>query len=126
MVKLWFAKASRDLRTAKLLLVQNKCWESTVFHAQQTAEKSLKGFLAFHKIRFTKTQNIEILINLVATADQTLSKELDFAKTLTLYAVAYRYPEENESPEPLSQTVCEKVTRMADEIFQNLAKRVTT
>ena len=127
MVKTWFAKASRDLRTAKLLLAQNNedFWESTVFHAQQAAEKSIKGFLTSRKIRFTKTHNIEILVNLVAATDQTLSMELEFAKTLTLYAVAYRYPEENEPPEPLSQAVCEKVTRMAHEGFQNLSNMVS-
>ena len=104
-VKAWFTKASRDLRTTKLLLAQNNedFWESAVFHAQQAAEKSIKGFLAFHKVRFTKTHNMEILITLVADVDKSLSKELEFAKSLTQYAVAYRYPEENEPPEPLSQ-----------------------
>ena len=60
MVKAWFAKASRDLRTAKLLLAQNTedFWESTVFHSQQAAEKSVKGFLAFHKILPQTDQNL--------------------------------------------------------------------
>lgn len=126
MVKSWFAKASRDLRTAQLLLAQNNedFWESTVFHSQQVAEKAIKGFLAYHKIRFTKTHNIEILIELVATADKTLSKELEFSKVLSVYAVAYRYPEENDPPEPLSQSVCEKVVQMAEQVFSSLRIRV--
>ena len=126
-VKAWFTKASRDLRTTKLLLAQNSedYWESTVFHAQQTAEKSIKGFLAFHKVRFTKTHDIEILINLVAGVDKSLSRELDFAKVLTKYAVAYRYPEENEPPEPLTQTVCEKVAQMANDVFKSMSEKVS-
>lgn len=125
-VKAWFTKASRDLRTTKLLLAQNNedFWESAVFHAQQAAEKSIKGFLAFHRVRFTKTHNMEILITLVAGVDKSLSKELEFAKSLTQYAVAYRYPEENEPPEPLSQQVCEKVTQMANEVFESLSRKI--
>ena len=63
MVKTWFAKASRDLRTAKLLLAQDNedFWESKVFHAQQTAEKSIKGFLAFNKIRLGVPSDVDVV-----------------------------------------------------------------
>ncbi|MCB9073042.1 MAG: HEPN domain-containing protein [Bdellovibrionaceae bacterium] len=98
---MWFRKASQDLQTAKLLLAQNSevFWGPAVFHSQQAAEKSIKGFLAAQKIRFAKTHDMEILINLVSTADQSLGMELEPAKILTQFAVAYRYPEEKEPPE---------------------------
>lgn len=125
MVKTWFTKASRDLRTAKLLLSQNNedFWESTVFHAQQAAEKSIKGFLAFHKIRFTKTHNMEVLVDLISKIDKSLSLSLEPIKILTQYAVAIRYPEENELPETLSQEVCQKITALADTTFTSLTKK---
>ncbi len=49
----WFAKAHLDLRTANLVLeAEPPLYEPAVFHCQQAAEKSIKGFLAFHKVRF--------------------------------------------------------------------------
>lgn len=122
MVKDWFQNAARDLKTAKLLLAQNNedFWGANVFHAQQAAEKSIKGFLAKNKIRFTKTHNMEILVSLVAKADPQLSKYLEPTKALTLYAVAYRYPEETELPESLTQATCQKITALADEVFNKL------
>ncbi len=67
---------------------------------------------------------MEILMDLLANTDKTLGKELEFARTLTLYAIAYRYPEENEHPEPLSQSVCANVIKMADEVLQSLSQKL--
>lgn len=122
MVKDWFQKAARDLKTAKLLLSQNNedFWAANAFHAQQAAEKSIKGFLAKNKIRFTKTHNMEFLVSLVATTDPKLGEYLEPTKALTLYAVAYRYPEETELPEPLTQATCQKITDLADGVFNRL------
>ena len=52
-VKMWFRKAAQDLKASKLLLAQNSedFWGPVVFHAQQAAEKSIKGFLAFTVIQ---------------------------------------------------------------------------
>ncbi len=123
MVKDWFKKAAQDLKTAKLLLAQNNedFWGANAFHSQQAAEKSIKGFLAKNKLRFTKTHNMEVLVSLVAKTDQKLGEYLEPIKILTIYAVAYRYPEESELPEPLTQATCQKITDLADEVFNKLA-----
>ena len=122
MIKMWFRKSAQDLQTAKLLLAQNSevFWGPLVFHAQQSAEKAIKGFLVFNKIRFSKTHDMNILVNLVADVDKQLSEELDYAKVLTKYAVAYRYPEENEPPEKLTQKSCEKIVEIANNIYMKL------
>ena len=124
MVKMWFRKSAQDLQTAKLLLAQNSedFWGPLVFHAQQCAEKSVKGFLAFHKIRFTKTHNMEVLVNLVVKVDQKLAEELKPTEILTQYAIAYRYPDEKEPPEPLTQKNCEKILAMAEGVFDRMTK----
>lgn len=126
MVKMWFRKAQEDLLAAKLLLAQNSedLFGPLVFHAHQSTEKVIKGFLVFHKIRFPKTHDMGILIGLVAKVDENLSQELHPVKILTKYAVAYRYPEENEPPEPLTQKNCEKLTAMADAVFKKLSDLV--
>ena len=63
---------------------------------------------------------MNILVNLVADVDKQLSEELDYAKVLTKYAVAYRYPEENEPPEKLTQKSCEKIVEIANNIYMKL------
>lgn len=110
MVQMWFRKSKEDLLAAKLLLTKEdeNLFGPVVFHAQQSAEKAIKGYLAFHKIRFPKTHDMEILILLVGKHDTALSQELEPAKILTEYAVAYRYPEEKEPPEPLTQKTVKK------------------
>jgi HEPN domain-containing protein len=124
MVEIWFGKSAQDLQTAKLLLSQNSqiFWGPLVFHSQQAAEKAIKGYLVFHKTRFTKTHDIEVLLNLVAKIDDKLCQELQSAKTLTRYAISYRYPEENEPPETLSQQSCDKIVAMVQDLYERLSR----
>jgi HEPN domain-containing protein len=82
MVKMWFRKSAQDLHTAKLLLEQNSevFWGPLVFHVQQSAEKAIKGYLAFHKIRFANTHDMAILVNLIAKEDKNLKRNLNQLK----------------------------------------------
>ena len=51
----WLQKANEDLQAATWLLEPPKALSSgTVFHCQQAAEKTLKGFLAWHDIPFAR------------------------------------------------------------------------
>lgn len=122
MVKMWLQKSSEDLRTAKLLASQStdEFFGPAVFHAQQAAEKAIKGFLACQKIRFPKTHDLSILIQIVATADSELAKALEPSVILTRFAVAYRYPEEVDPPEPLNRTTVEKALILANWVFEEL------
>lgn len=119
MTQLWFTKAKDDLRVARALLdFESEHNEATVFHCQQAAEKSIKGYLTHHKIRFNKTHDIEKLLEVVATIDKSLSAKFKKAGVLTKYAVAYRYPEEVELPEPLNKKISEEAFELAKEIFE--------
>jgi len=55
-VRQWFTKANNDLKTGKdELNTENPATDTVCFHAQQCAEKYLKGFLAFHDQEIKKT-----------------------------------------------------------------------
>ncbi len=89
----WVAKAENDLKNAvHTLKLGAKCPTDTVcFHAQQCAEKYIKGFLAFRSIAFPKTHDIESLVGLLprrANVDLSLEEQ----RLLTGYAAALRYP----------------------------------
>jgi HEPN domain-containing protein len=100
-VKNWIAFAHEDLRAAQVLfeVSPDKYLRAVPFHCQQAAEKSIKGYLAYKKIKFPKTHDIEELANLVGStvSPETLAllKESDF---LTDYAVEFRYPESTDAP----------------------------
>jgi HEPN domain-containing protein len=59
-VRAWLKKAALDLYTAQHLISAGELnlRADAVFHAQQAAEKALKGFLAWHDVPFRKTHNI--------------------------------------------------------------------
>ena len=125
LVALWFAKAYQDLRTAKALLsVTTDHFEATVFHCQQVVEKSIKGYLAHHKIRFNKTHDIEKLLEQVATVEPVLAEQFRDSARLTKYAVAYRYPEETDVLAPLDRRSVNDVYALSEKIYTTLKEKV--
>jgi len=77
-----------------LTLSDRDCpFDTVCFHAQQCAEKALKGFLAWHEVPFEKIHDLSELLRLCAVAPD-LVRELDQIEPLIPYAVEARYPGE--------------------------------
>lgn len=58
----WFVKAEHDLRAADVLLAATPpLLGEAAYHCQQAAEKSLKGFLSWHDIPFSKTHDLAVI-----------------------------------------------------------------
>jgi len=56
----WFLEGSRDLEAGAFeLTAPSPSTEHAGFHAQQAAEKALKGFVAGHGVPFRKTHSLE-------------------------------------------------------------------
>jgi HEPN domain-containing protein len=90
----WLARAERDLRVARYLLTMpDSPPESIGFHAQQCAEKALKGFLIFHRVPFKRLHDLNYLIDLCAPHDPAFEQFRVEADELTPYAVEFRYPD---------------------------------
>jgi len=93
MTKQWIMRADDDLRLAELIQKDNDpAYWAIAFHAQQCAEKALKGLLTFHDIRAGKTHDIEKLLRLSSPVVDELERFTKQAKTLSVYAVDSRYP----------------------------------
>lgn len=89
----WIAKAAQDLRVAEHeLTVEPPFVEDVLFHCQQTAEKSLKAFLAWHDRPVRKTHDLVELGQACAEIDESLEPLLRRAAPLTEYAWKFRYP----------------------------------
>ena len=85
----WLEIAARDLRAAGILVPVEP--SVAVFHCQQAAEKSAKGFLVLHEVVFRKTHDLRELGTQCAEIDASLASLLKEAANLTDYAVVFRY-----------------------------------
>lgn len=110
----WLVRAERDLIHAEQSLgnaiVIN---EAITFHAQQAAEKAVKGYLTAAGQTFTKTHNVLQLVTAASLIDGRFARHFGHAQALTPYAVAFRYPDLEGEPSDLETRAA---VRMAREI----------
>ena len=120
-VRQWLAYADEDLRLAVYAMGMNpkdRPYRAVAYHAQQCAEKYLKGFLVCQNVDFPYTHNISTLLELCSEyADWPQS--LRDAEELTDYAVTTRYPGETDE-------VTEAEARRSIELAQMVRNRVRT
>ena len=96
----WFKKASHDIRMAELALKdQPVMTDQVVYHAQQSVEKVMKGFLTWHEQLFRKTHNLVELGEACARLQPDLEPLLRRAAVLSDYAWQYRYPGDLDEPD---------------------------
>jgi HEPN domain-containing protein len=97
-VRSWLHLAALDLDAATRLAEDPEFAPIVVYHCQQAAEKTIKGLLTFHGIRFGRTHDLDVLGSLALPRAPTLAPVLDRAVDLTPYAWMYRYPPDTPSP----------------------------
>jgi len=118
----WFLEGSRDLEAGAFeLTTPSPFTEHAVFHAQQVAEKALKGFLAWHSVPFRKTHSLEELGAQCEAVDGELKPVIDKAVPLTKYAWKFRYPGEPETP---PREEAEAALALAREIYDAVLARL--
>lgn len=87
--------AKRDLQTSSILAAHPDAAPSAAcFHAQQSAEKSLKAVLTMNQVDFPRTHNLEELAGMlmdIGVEPPFIPKEL---RRLNPYAVEYRYDDQ--------------------------------
>jgi HEPN domain-containing protein len=92
-VESYLRKAERDFSTAVRMAGEGPEFADIVcFHAEQCAEKSLKGLiLALGQVP-PRTHDLTVLQKALADMDDSSKRAEGFCLTLTDYAVAPRYP----------------------------------
>ena len=89
----WLRKARNDLLSAKAILAsEHGITDVPCFHAQQTVEKSLKGFLTWHNVSFGKTHDLMVLLAAVVEIDPAFIGDRAVCEELVEFAVDVRYP----------------------------------
>lgn len=121
-VQAWLRKAAEDLRAARVgLAADPPLLEDAVFHCQQAAEKTLKGFLVWHDRPFRKTHNLEELGEECLGIEPSLRSVVDRAVPLTEYAWRFRYPGE---PEELASEEAKAALAVAGELYEAVLARL--
>ena len=87
----WFRKAESDLLSARKLLSADGPFDTACFHAQQAAEKYLKGLLAFHQQPIPLVHKLVDLERACVAAEPRLVIPAPPLGVITPYAVELRY-----------------------------------
>ncbi|MFH0764901.1 MAG: HEPN domain-containing protein [Calditrichota bacterium] len=97
-VKEWLLIAEEDHISAHALLKHDPLIGFSVcFHAQQCAEKALKGFLTHCQHQFERTHDLLKLVKLCAAIDPEFANYAAPADALAPYAAETRYPDDYRS-----------------------------
>lgn len=88
----WLHKADHDLLNINNNLAASEIpWDTICFHAQQIAEKVLKGFLVYHGRDLLKTHDLVALLAQCVTLDSNLATLESDCRALTSFGIAARY-----------------------------------
>ena len=97
----WIAKAEGDyaMLQREMRARKDPNYDGACFHAQQCIEKYLKGYLVESCIRFSKTHDLVVLLELTLQKEplwEAFRQDLSF---LSDFAVDFRYPGESANKE---------------------------
>jgi len=109
----WLRYARSDLALARKYGLDDVLLETLCFHAQQSAEKSIKSVLVKEGVPFPRVHSIERLIDLLPPSIPA-TPNLMAAARLTAYGTTFRYP---GIEEPISQEQYHEALRLAEEVF---------
>jgi HEPN domain-containing protein len=110
----WMRHARSDLVLACMTENKRIAPEILAFHAQQAVEKALKALLVQHQIEFPYTHAIGPLLNLCRAAGFEGTEALGDTAILTRYAVATRYPGEED---PVSRQEAQEAADLATQVL---------
>jgi HEPN domain-containing protein len=109
----WLARARGDLALARAPLPLGGFYEDLCFHAQQAAEKALKGVYLHYGWLFRYIHDLEELITGLRQNGLYVPEAVEDAVVLTSYAFEARYP-------GLAEPVSEEEYRQAIKLAQTV------
>jgi HEPN domain-containing protein len=131
----WSFRAKNDLDGASILLQHNPPQlDLAIYHTQQSAEKVLKGFLAFHNQNVPRIHDVLELVEACAVIDSTFLQLRDKAAFLNPNATEFRYTDNFDEAEELAdllpdaedvQTSIEFATTVFNFVTQKIENKTT-
>jgi HEPN domain-containing protein len=91
----WFHRADEDFQMIELALREEDGPVNPVcFHAQQAAEKYLKGFLAYHAQNVRKIHDLKALLEECHKIDPSFRELEEETTVLNRFYITSRYPDD--------------------------------
>jgi HEPN domain-containing protein len=120
----WFQFGKTDLEAAKFLTKMHPLpIEVICYHCQQSAEKYLKGYIAFNGSSIAKTHDLVILNKTCKNYSDNFRDIDDECIELVAYGVQVRYPYELEVNEQDMKTalICaEKIAKFIEDAINEI------
>lgn len=111
----WFDKAGQDLEMARRALgPKTPLPEMACYHAQQCAEKYLKGYLIAHSVPFRFVHDLIYLTQLCAAQEPALGELMSAAEMLGEYGATVRYPIEGSAVPDIE--AAKEAIRLAEQV----------
>ncbi len=121
----WIKKAESDLASSKVLLNNiPPILDTSVYHAQQCAEKALKAFLVFKTGLFVKKHDLSFLLGECNILDSDFENISDEADLLAPYDTAYRYPGLSSDFEP-EYLEAKEAVQFSQKILDFVKRKIT-
>ena len=118
----WLKKSIQDLKSAKRLKEGDEpLLDTAAYHTQQTVEKALKGFLAYHNKPLVKTHDLIELVDYCVEIDSEFKELYDMVDEINPYSTAFRYPGGLSEPEYFEVDV---VIKYAEKILSVVKKKI--
>ena len=124
----WMNFALDDLESGEWLFCGNR-FTTACFHAQQAAEKALKGFLVEHNVSYPQTHNLYALNKLCRNIDNTFGGLETKLALLTQFYVPARYPDAAVGMTPKGmpdKDIAREALDYAREIFDLCSEKMRT
>jgi len=117
----WIEKAEADFTSAQREYRARKSpnFDAACFFSQQCIEKYLKAVLVEHSADFTKTHDLEVLLDLALPWHPLWEAFRPAISELTSFAVAFRYPGESASRD-IARTALNNASRVRGQIRTDL------
>jgi HEPN domain-containing protein len=113
----WLTKGMHDLQAARITAsAVDGPLDVAIYHCQQAAEKSVKGWLTAKSISFERTHDVRRLVKQAARVLPDFDRLANAAEILTPYVSAFRYPGLTNDPMP-SREEFDEALRHAQTIY---------
>jgi len=119
----WFEKGQKDMEMAKRAMGPSAPLpDMACYHAQQCAEKYLKGYLVSHQIEFRWVHDLVYLVQLCREQDSQFETLMEAVDVLNVYSTQVRYPAEDILEPSLEDA--HQAIQMTEHIAQFVENRI--
>ncbi len=111
----WYKKAKNDSLAAKILFDHGADYSLVAFHAQQAAEKALKGYILENTQRLEDGHSLVFLIRTASRFDSDIYKFKKDCAYLNQFYIETRYPQ--DIPDEVTRNDALKTLGICDDIL---------